>query len=152
MVAFNVKIKVLQHDEFSTLFTLISSRAAIVLVLGEISHLDMGCAELAESCSFQANWGLLKGYRLNIKSWFINLLYDLPICKLQLFPHTWGILLGHGPLLCVLPVLPLGLVHHSLDTKQCCGHSAKSASGSSASECLSDCKDMYQHYVILLQV
>ena len=46
MVALNMQIKVFQHNEFSTLLTLIRSRAAIVLMLGKIPHLNMSCAEL----------------------------------------------------------------------------------------------------------
>jgi hypothetical protein len=65
------------------------------------------------------------------------MLYDHLICKPPLFHCTWDIPLVHEPLLCVLPVPPLGLVHHRPGTERCSEHSARSASGSSASEYLS---------------
>lgn len=55
MVAVNVDVKVLEHDEFSTLLTLISPRATIVLMFSKFTHLHMSSAKLAQGCSLRTH-------------------------------------------------------------------------------------------------
>ena len=46
VVAADVKLEVLQHDELSTLFALVRPAAAVVLVLRQLGHGNMGRAIL----------------------------------------------------------------------------------------------------------